>query len=517
MITIRPQKQCCDETVESSTQNLINAQPVKIIGPTSPFGELTVADLNPAFQIDFIDGVVNPSTVKSFVVGTGASISGQKNEVLVNGGTGSSSFAMALSKRVVPYQPGQGTIARFTARFGVPDANVNQYAGLYNAVSGYRFGYQGSAFGIHYRRDAEREIRALTITTASSTSASATITLDGNTISVPLTNASGSLSKTAYEIAKIDFANVGDGWTTDVFGAVVYFISLKPKPYSGTFSFSHGTAAATFSTLTAGINPTEEFITQSSWNIDTMNGSGPSGVTFNPQNSNVYEIKFQYLGYGDCIFGIESTQESTFIPVHIIKNAGNTNHPVIRNPMMYMSWFVENVGIPSSPVTLRAASAAGFIAGIKKYLGPKFAFSITKEVSSIALIPIFTIKTSRVFNSTASTTPLRIGRISVGADIVKPAEIRVYANGVLDTANFIKYKSNVSRALVDTDATSINVSGAGTRLIGSYSIGVNSTTNIDLSGDDFDIQADDYLTFCINSYNASASQDITVSITWFEG
>jgi hypothetical protein len=515
MITIRPTYPFNDD-YSSSSSNIANTPSVKIAGPTSPFGDLIVGELNPTFQVDFVDGVINSSTIKQFIVGTGASASTLKNELVVTGGTDSSGFSKVLSKRVVPYQPGQGTISRFTARFGATDPNVNQYAGLFNGICSYRFGYQGSSFGIHYRRDGEREIRALTITTGSSSIANATITLDGQTKVVPLTNG-GSTTKTAYEIAKLLFYNIGDGWTVDVSGNVVYFISLKPKPYSGIFSFSHGTAAGTFSTLTVGVNPTEEFIQQSSWNIDTMDGGGPSRVTFDPLKANVYEAKFQYLGYGDCIFSIESTEESVFIPVHIIKNAGNTNHTVIRNPMLFMSWSVENNGVPTAPVSMYGASAAGFIVGIRKVLGPKFGYSVTKTIGTIALIPIFSIKTTRVFNNTASTSPIRIGRISIGSDITKPAEIKVYANAVLNTANFVDYKSNISRAAIDTSATSIDILSADARLISTYSIGKSSDVTIDVSAEDFDIQVGEFITFCIDSHSSSATQDISISITWFEG
>ena len=422
---------------------------------------------------------------------------------------------MALSKRVVPYQPGQGTIARFTAKFETTDDNVNQYAGLYNGVSGYRFGYQGDSFGIHYRRDGEREIRALTITTGSSSVENATITLNGLTKVVPLT-AGGSTTKTAYEIAKLDFYNVGDGWTTDIVGNVVYFISLKPRPYSGTFSFSHGTAAGNFSTTKVGALPNEEFISQASWNIDVCDGSGPSQITLDPLKSNVYEIKFQYLGYGDAIFSVESTEESVFIPVHIIKNAGRTNYPIIRNPMLFMMWSVENSGIPSTTPILYGASAAGFICGMKRYLGPKFAYSKNKTYGTTGVIPIFTIKSARIFNGTASTSPLRLGRLSIGTDITKPADIYVYANGILDTANFVNYKANVSRAAIDTSATTLTV-GANTRLIGAYSVGKSSDITIDVHEEDLDIQVGEFITFCINSYNGSANQEVTMAITWFEG
>lgn len=511
MGTIRPTPHCGTGTSGSGT-----AQPVSISGPASPFGEILISDLNPSFQIDFIDSLVNISTVNTYNIGAGSGITTDENDVVVSSGTDANGFARVMSKRVVSYQPGQGTVLRFTARYTTPDPNVNQLAGLYNGVSAYKFGYNGETFGILYRRKAVREIRALTITVGSSSVANATITLDGETKLIPLTGG-GSTTKTAYELSKTSFYNIADGWKTNVVGNVVYFIALNPKAYSGTFSFSHGTAVGSFSTIASGESPTETFISQEDWNLDKMDGTGDSRMKFNPLNSNVYEIKYQYLGYGDAIFGIENNSSSNFIPVHIIKNAGNTDYPVIRNPIFFMDWSVENTGITATGCSLYGASAGGFIAGVKKYLGPKFAYSNTKTYSSTGLIPVFSIKSGQVFNGLASTTPIRFLRISIGCDITKPAEILIYSNPVLDTANFTAYNSSASRAEIDTTATSATVSGASCRLIAAYSIGKSTETTIDISSEDFDLQIGDIFTFCINSHNGSANQDISISVSWVEG
>ncbi len=515
--TIRPSKWCCDgSSTGSSFDDVLDAQSVEIVNPTSPFGELLISDLNPALQVDFVDSSINSALINSHIIGStsGSSISTDENEIVVTAGTSSSNSAYALTKRMVPYQPGQGTIARFTARFSSHHSNSDQFAGLYNYISGYRFGYNGDTFGIHYRRTGKREIRALTITTGSSSlGLYATVTINGEAKQVLLTSG-GSTTKTAYELGRENFYNVAEGWISSVIGDVVYFISTECKPYSGSFAFSHATAVGSFSLIASGELPEEDFIEQSSWNIDPMNGLGPSRLNFDPSLANVYEIKFQYLGYGNVLFSIEGSTSTKFIPVHLIKNAGNTNHPTIRNPNFFLSWSAKNTGSVASPPLVYGASGAGFIAGVKKYLGARFSYALIKDVSSTALIPAFTIKASHIYNGNPNVTSIKLDRLSLGSDVVKPVELLVFAGANLNTANFVNYNSSLSRAVIDTTATSVDITNA--RQIFATSLGRSTQVNLDLRLEEFDIQAGEEITFCINSHQTSANQFVSISLSWSE-
>lgn len=66
-------------------------------------------------------------------------------------------------------------------------------------------------------------------------------------------------------------------------------------------------------TNTSG-TPADTSVAQASWNIDPMNGSGPSGITLNWNFSKILVIDLQYLGVGTLRVGFDIDGE--FVPVH---------------------------------------------------------------------------------------------------------------------------------------------------------------------------------------------------------
>jgi hypothetical protein len=47
---------------------------------------------------------------------------------------------------------------------------------------------------------------------------------------------------------------------------------------------------------------------------------------------NVYEINFQYLGFGNSTFNIEDSETGKFTTFHNIKNANSRTTTVLKNP-----------------------------------------------------------------------------------------------------------------------------------------------------------------------------------------
>ena len=76
----------------------------------------------------------------------------------------------------------------------------------------------------------------------------------------------------------------------------------------------------TFSRVIEGQNQTNNFIPSSSFNIDKLDGTGPSRLILDPQKGNVYQIGFQYLGFGNAKFQIEDPETGNLIRFHELKN-----------------------------------------------------------------------------------------------------------------------------------------------------------------------------------------------------
>ena len=166
---------------------------------------------------------------------------------------------------------------RGTALYDTPDAGNAQFIGLGNAECGYFIGYFGTNFGILHSEDGSREIRSVTITSGANTG-DVTVTLDGDSIVVPVTGGND-VTQTAYQLSLADYTNVGrGGWLAGVVSDTVYFLSARSGPASGSYSVAGATIAGTFSQIKEGEAQTNTFVPSGSFNIDKLDGTGPSGM-----------------------------------------------------------------------------------------------------------------------------------------------------------------------------------------------------------------------------------------------
>jgi hypothetical protein len=372
---------------------------VTIESPAISFGELLTANLKPVAQGDFVYGIQTPQTftTASFL---GSSVTAANGMAVLNCGTGVSGSAVLNLRRGIKYRPGQGSIMRATALFDTPVENNLQLIGLANNETGYSFGYQGTDFGILHRETGQLEIRKLTITVGATDGETVTVTLDGDAFSFDIDiDGSTSTTQTAYKLSLQDYTQLGEtGFLVDVIGSDVYFISGRCNPnLTGTYSISGtNTIAGTFTRVLAGTDYTETFIPTGSFNIDKLDGTGTSEMIINPQRGNVYEIDFQYLGFGNARFAVQDPNTGRFANCHMIKNANNRTTPVLKNPNVQIRLESSNNG-NTSGVSVRSASMAGFITGEVVKLDPKFAQSFAFEnLNQTTYHPLAMIKTNRI-------------------------------------------------------------------------------------------------------------------------
>lgn len=485
-----------------------------ISGPLSGFGEVETVTPSPTSQVAFVYNL-NPVLVTSYVYGAGASVSAVNGELVLSSGTTTSSYARLVSKKVAKYRPGQATMARWTARFTAPavgGAGNRQIAGLYNIEGGYQFGYVDGVFGILYTEAATVEVQALTISAAPTGAGNVTVTLDGGPgVVVAVTNQPNT-SVTASEIAAANYSQASGGWDAQAVANVVYFTRRLPGP-AGASTFAPGAVpgiAGAFATTTLGVAATEQFIAQTTWNQDPMNGSGPSGIVLNPAKGNVFEVQFQYLGYGDAFFYVVNGVTGRPTLVHVIRNANTRVSTNLRNPNLYLTWESRNTGAAAS-VTMWGASGGAFVEGPVEYLGAQFAVQATVTLNAGVETPILTLRGSTVYQNRVSTAQLQIDRISVACDGTKTVAFKVYKNGVLTAARWQNVNASTSAASYDANATAFTL-GSGA-LIYAFSVAKTGNTTESVTDLVLFMQAGDYITVTGTSANAS---DVTASLVWVE-
>lgn len=107
------------------------------------------------------------------------------------------------------------------------------------------------------------------------------------------------------------------------------------------------------STTTSGTFQTDEVVPKGSWNIDNLDGTGPSGLNFSVGDlANVARIFFinrEWLGVGDVTMGISVNEVA--IPLHRFENTLSANTTTYaKRATLPVRYELDNTGGAGSPV-----------------------------------------------------------------------------------------------------------------------------------------------------------------------
>ena len=485
-----------------------------------PFGTTLTSDMTPIGQAAFVY-TVNNTMWTTGSTGVGASITASNGVMTCSSGNSTSGSAFVRLIRNNKYRAGQGSMGRFTAIFnsGAPDAL--QLAGMFNGESGFWFCVSGSnSFGVLHRESSKREIRSFTITSAPAGAATLVVTLAGDPITIAI-NGGASANQTSYQISQIDYSNVGRGWTAESIDGVVYFVSNVPGPLGGTFSITNtGVSIATAATVQAGVLPVETFVSQSQWNVDTMDGSGPSRFTLDRTKGNVYGIGYQYLGFGNVSFSVEDPETGLLTKCHMVRRAGSGTSTVVQNPNMSVGWMAINSGSGASSVTVKGASAGSFTEGqVARNVGVGFTIAASKSSVGATEVPVFTIRANRIYSNTCcygEVTPVNmtVANDAGNASSGKLLKVQVYKNASLGgPVNFAAVDVR-SMVAYDTAATSFTTNSR-TQLLKSFIVAANNSMDLPLLGEGIFVSSGETLTVTVQRVSSDVDT-AAVTLSWFE-
>ncbi len=460
------------------------------------FGEVSVAELTPQVQMQW------PYNINSRITEARANQSGivdsASRMLRLQTGAAANSSGTALSVGRPVYPPGQGVIARFTTLYTTGVSGSHQWVGIGDEGDGFFFGFEGAAFGLVRRQGGCAEIRTFTVTVASDTAEDITITLDGDAkTDVAITNAAGDETITANEIAAADYSDVGRGWSAHAVSDTVVFLSWDGAPHTGTYSLTGaaGTAAATIAQTVAGITPTETFVAQADWNEDVADGTmmlPPLDQTL----GNVYQIRYQWLGFGAVSFSIEDPLTGELVLVHRLRFANTSSAPSVDNPSLPMSAQVENAANTSN-ITLRSGSMAGFTEGRRVRLGPRHSVEAGSIVITTAELPILSVMNKSDYQGTLNRTISQVEHYHVASDASAIIIVRVRLSAALVGASFSDVDTDTSPLSKDTSATAVT----GGVLIEQFVLGRTDSFEFDAQG--FDLLPGESLTMTAEAANGA--------------
>jgi len=428
---------------------------VAVHGPRLPYGSIHTENITPVFQSDAVYGLNNGqvaygSTLSGIITASDASFT-------CSTGTTIYSQAFLQSRKRLRYRPGQGVVGRFTSLFTTPAVSSYQVVGFGHAEDGVYFGYKDTDFGILYSNRGTREVQTLTITTASSNTENAVVTLNGTATNVAVTN-SANIQRTVWEISQGTYSG-WKAWPSSP--TTVSFIADAVGNKAGAFSITGTSVVGTFAETKAGAAATETFIAQSSWNGDVMDGTGNSGVTLDPTKGNVYQIGIQDLGFGTITCAIECApadgNNAEFVIVHNIKLPNTLTATSFRNPAFPFSMAAYSAG-STTDLTVKVASFAGFVEGQKKTHGNRFSYTkILTTVGATNYQALFTIMNTRYYKGVSNQAVVNILDLAGAIKHTSPVIYYVIKNGTLvGNPSFSSFATD-SVALFDESATTVTI------------------------------------------------------------
>lgn len=180
-----------------------------------------------------------------------------------------------------------------------------------------------------------------------------------------------------------------------------------------------GTISVVVRTSTSG-TPVDTTINQSSWNLDPMNGSGPSGVTLDPNDSQVFVIDFAWLGVGMVRFGFAILGETIW--VHQVQNANTISTVYMKRGSLPVRYSIRTTGTLAANATLTCICAAVISDGVFELneipagTNTDRLIGASISVSAAAFRPILTIQLKSSYNR-GLIIPIEAGVTATSANL----------------------------------------------------------------------------------------------------
>jgi len=476
---------------------------------TSAFGENLTVPLTPVIQLDSLYGF-DPREFQQFSQFGGASES-TGTLFKVHTGTDPYGYGVLRSNRILRYRPGQGAMARFTAAYDNPQLGVTLRAGLFAQEQALNIGYDEATnqFGILRQNGGKAHIATLTVT-AQTGSGTATITLNDTAYPVSLT--ADDAIGTAAQIASNAFA----GWTVEQCDDTVRFLSTSVGEKAGAFTYSAtGGSTGTIAETQAGADHTLNWTYQTDWNIDSMDGNGPSGINMDWSKLNIFQVNFRWLGAGEIRWAVENPDTGDMMFIHHEHYSNRNTDVHLDNPSFKIGYIAANLS--ANTVTDAHVFGASMMAAIEgQIVDNSYTTSATSgtktSLNQNNLHNLISIKNSLIYQSKINLRELKLKTLSVSSQNNDPIEIYLILNGTLNAANEWTKIGDFS-SIIKATTTGTYVSTDEQPLVILIN-GINGTSTFDLSQYNVTLPPNNVVSVAVQS--SQTIQSINASLTWSE-
>jgi len=215
---------------------------------------------------------------------------------------------------------------------------------------------------------------------------------------------------------------------------------------------SDGTKYAVIRSSVSG-TVVENRVAQANWNIDPLDGTGPSGVTIDFDKVQLINIHYEWYGAGSVEFSL--IVDGFRIRFHDFHHANQLDGPWVKTPFLPIRAEIENIDGVAGSHNFKQLSSAMTKEGISNAAGAanNYATPITGKSTSVAntYYPMVSLRMKADFLNNVVYPSYFLAATSDSSFI----GYRLIRNGTLTGANWINHPNPSSTVQVDTTATGI--------------------------------------------------------------
>lgn len=239
----------------------------------------------------------------------------------------------------------------------------------------------------------------------------------------------------------------------------------------GLFFQVSGTSVSIVERTSTSGSPIDTPYDQLSWNMDPLDGTGPSGITLDVSKGNIYEIEFQWFGVGKARYFING------VLVHEVDHTNTLSAPYMKTAHLPVRFRVTNTGASSAGSLTMVCSR---VASQGQVHDPfEWVYSVanpTDKLVGLSEVPVLAIRPKGTFNSIVNRSWVLPRNMSISTDGYKISYKLIYGAALTGAS----WTSVSSGSATEYDFSASSYSGGDLIYQGYLPDGVG-TQNIDLT------------------------------------
>lgn len=215
--------------------------------------------------------------------------------------------------------------------------------------------------------------------------------------------------------------------------------------------------------------PYEEVVPQANWNVDPLNGLGPSGHLLDVTKGSIYEIRFQWLGVGVVSF---------YVNTHLVHRMVHPNllpYPYMRTATLPLTWEIINNGASTAS---HFFAICGHVTSESGETPPEEIWSAVaapKNTAGAVEVPLLSLRLKSTFNTVDNRINVIPRLLSMSETGARNAYVYLRLNPTLTNPSWTSVDTN-SGSEYDVSATATT----GGQLLARYSLPASSTRDLEI-------------------------------------